>query len=60
MREFAMLRQHRLARKAAARSAVHRAGPDMALATTIVFFGVFPAVLATGLAVVQVMTALAR
>ena len=55
-----MLRQDRLSRKAAARSAVHRAGPDMALATTIVFFGVFPAVLAAGLVVVQVATALAH
>ncbi len=41
------------------RSAVHRAGPDMALASTIVFFGVFPAVLGTGLALVQIVAALA-
>ena len=55
-----MLRQDRLSRKAAARSAVPRAGPDMALATTIVFFGVFPAILAAGLVMVQVATALAH
>jgi hypothetical protein len=54
-----MLRTQRLARKSAAR-AVHRAGPDMALATTIVFFGVFPAVMAAGLALVQVLSAFAR
>ena len=41
------------------RPATHRAGPDMALASTIVFFGVFPAVLATGLVVVQAIAALA-
>ena len=55
-----MLRQDRLARKLAARPAAHRAGPDMALASTIVFFGVFPAVMAAGLVVVQVVTAIAR
>jgi hypothetical protein len=55
-----MLRTPRLARKAAIRPAVHRAGPDMALATTIVFFGMFPAVLAAGLLVVQIVTAVAR
>ncbi|HEY4943427.1 MAG TPA: hypothetical protein VII56_18500 [Rhizomicrobium sp.] len=54
-----MLRQQKLARKFAAR-AVHRAGPDMALASTIVFFGVFPAVLAAGLVVVQVVTEMAH
>jgi len=41
------------------RPAVHRAGQDMALASTIVFFGVFPAVLATGLVLVQTIAALA-
>jgi len=55
-----MLRTQRLAQKAAIRPAVHRAGPDMALATTIVFFGVFPAVLAAGLLLVQFVTAFAR
>ena len=53
-----MLRQHRLARKSAAR-AVHRAGPDMALASTIVFFGVFPAVMAARLVLVQVVSTIA-
>ena len=55
-----MLRNQRLARKAASRPAVHRAGPDMALASTIVFFGVFPAVMGAGFVVVQVLTALAH
>ena len=54
-----MLRQHRLAIKLASRQ-VHRAGPDMALATTIVFFGVFPAVMVAGLLLVQLVAALAR
>jgi hypothetical protein len=54
-----MLRTQKLTRKAAAR-AVHRAGPDMALASTIVFFGVFPAVMAAGLILVQFITAVAR
>ncbi|HJW39828.1 MAG TPA: hypothetical protein VJ476_01220 [Rhizomicrobium sp.] len=52
-----MLRHQRLARKHAARPAAHRAAPDMALASTIVFFGIFPAVLAAGFVVVQVVTA---
>ena len=55
-----MLRTQRLARKAASRPAVYRAGPDMALASTIVFFGVFPAVMGAGFVVVQVLTALAH
>ena len=50
-----MLRRQRLARKAAARSA----GTDMGLASTIVFFGVFPAVMATGLVLAQVVSAFA-
>lgn len=41
------------------RPAVRRAGPDMALASTIVFFGVFPAVLGTGLVLVQLIATLA-
>jgi hypothetical protein len=52
-----MLRHQRLARKHAARLATHRAGPDMALASTIVFFGVLPGVLAAGFVVVQVIVA---
>jgi hypothetical protein len=55
-RETVMLRTQRLARKSAAR-AVRSAGPDMALATTIVFFGVFPAVMAAGLVLVQILGA---
>lgn len=54
-----MLRTQKLARKAAARAA-RRAGPDMALASTIVFFGVFPAAMAAGLVLVQVVGAIAR
>ena len=54
-----MLRTQKLAHKAAARAA-HRAGPDMALASTIVFFGVLPAVMAAGLILVQVVTAVAH
>lgn len=52
-----MLRHQRLARKIAARPAIHRAGSDMALASTIVFFGVLPGVLAAGFVIVQVVTA---
>ncbi|MEJ0042537.1 MAG: hypothetical protein WDM81_10110 [Rhizomicrobium sp.] len=55
-----MLRTERLARKLAMRPAPHRAGPDMALATTIVFFGVFPAVLVAGLLLMQLIVAFAR
>ncbi len=54
-----MLRQQRLTAKFAARQAAYRAGPDMALASTIVFFGVFPAILAGGLLFAQVVAAFA-
>lgn len=50
-----MLRQQKLNRKFAARSQPHRAGPDMALASTIVFFGVFPAVAAAGFMLAQLV-----
>jgi hypothetical protein len=53
-----MLRHRRLARKIAARPA--RAGSDMALASTIVFFGVLPGVLAAGFVIVQVVAAFGR
>lgn len=55
-----MRRQDRLNRKLAARAAARRAGPDMALASTIVFFGVFPVVMAAGLVLVQVVAPLAH
>lgn len=56
-----MLRTERLARKAAIRRpVVHRAGADMALASTVVFFGVFPAVMGAGFVLVQVLTVLAH
>ncbi len=42
-----------------ARAAARSPDRDMALASTIVFFGVFPAVLAAGLIVVQVIAAFA-
>ena len=54
-----MRRQDRLNRKLAARAA-RRAGPDMALASTVVFFGVFPAVMAAGLVLMQVVGHLAH
>ena len=54
-----MLRCQNLIRTPTGRSAAHRAGQDMALATTIVFFGVFPAVLGTGLVIVQLIATLA-
>jgi len=50
-----MLRQHRLARKAAARFAPRDPGHDMALAATLVFFGVFPIMLVSGLLLVQIL-----
>ncbi|MEI9995472.1 MAG: hypothetical protein WDM91_12820 [Rhizomicrobium sp.] len=55
-----MLRQQRIARKAAARAASRRASDDMALAATIAFFGVFPLVMAGGLLLVQVIGAAVR
>jgi len=56
-----MLRTERLARKAAIRHpVVRRAGADMALASTIVFFGVFPTAMGAGMILVQVLTALAH
>jgi hypothetical protein len=42
-----------------ARTASRRAGSDMALASTIVFFGIFPVVMAAGLVMVQVIGAFA-
>jgi hypothetical protein len=55
-REITMLRQQRLIRKAAAR----RPHNDMALASTIVFFGVLPAVMAAGLVLTQLVLAVAH
>jgi hypothetical protein len=55
-----MLRQHRLARKSAARSAARAPHHDMALASTVVFFGVFPLVLGAGLILVQTLLAVAH
>jgi len=42
-----------------ARHSVASAGSDMALASTLVFFGVLPAVMAAGLVLVQIVAALA-
>ena len=50
-----MLHQHRLARKAAARFAPRDPGHDMALAATLVFFGVFPILLISTLMLAQVL-----
>jgi hypothetical protein len=55
-----MLRQKRLARKSAARSAARGPHHDMALASTVVFFGVVPAVLGAGLLLVQSILAFAH
>ena len=54
-----MLRTEKLARKSAARLTVRAAGPYMALATTMVFFGVLPAVMAAGLIVTEIVSKLA-
>jgi hypothetical protein len=54
-----MLRQQRLARKSAARTA-RAAHHDMALASTIVFFGVLPLVFGAGLILVQTILAYAH
>lgn len=51
-----MLRQQRLARKFIARQP-HR---DMALASTIVFFGVFPAVMGAALLLMQLILAVSH
>ena len=50
-----MLRHHRLARKSTARFAPRDPGHDMALATTLVFFGVLPIMLVCGLMLVQIL-----
>jgi hypothetical protein len=55
-REITMLRQQRLARKFVARQPQR----DMALASTIVFFGVFPAVLGAALVLTQLILAFAH
>ncbi len=50
-----MLRQHRIAGKYSARFAVRDPGPDLALAATLVFFGVFPILLVTALMLMQML-----
>ena len=55
-----MLRQHRLARKSAARYAPRDPGPDLALAATLVFFGVFPIMAVSGLMIMQMLGAIAQ
>jgi hypothetical protein len=57
LEDIPMLRQKRLARKSAARSTARAAHHDMALASTIVFFGVFPLVIGAGLVLVQTILA---
>jgi hypothetical protein len=55
-----MLRHRRLALKSAFRLLPRHAGNDMALASTLVFFGVFPIILFTGLLLVQALGALSH
>ena len=50
-----MLRQQKIARKAAVRFAPRDPGHDMALAATLVFFGVFPIMLVSGLLLIQIL-----
>ena len=50
-----MRRQHKLSRKSAARFTPRDPGPDMSLAATLVFFGVFPIILVSGLMIVQML-----
>lgn len=50
-----MFRQHRLSSKSDARFAPRDPGPDLALAATLVFFGVFPILLVTGLMMMQTL-----
>lgn len=50
-----MLRQQRIAGKYSARFAPRDAGPDLALAATLVFFGVFPILLVTGVMLLQML-----
>ena len=52
-----MLRQHRLACKTAVRFVPRHPGNDMALAATLVFFGVFPIMLVSGLLLIQILGA---
>jgi hypothetical protein len=55
-----MHRHTKLATKSPARFAPRDAGHDMALAATLVFFGVFPILLASSLLLVQALGVLAR
>ena len=52
-----MLRQYKLTRKAAVRFVQRDPGHDMALAVTLVFFGVFPIMLVSGLLLIQILGA---
>jgi hypothetical protein len=58
--DFSMHRHTKLATKSPARFAPRDAGHDMALAATLVFFGVFPILLASSLLLVQALGVLAR
>jgi hypothetical protein len=56
----AMLSPTRPSRKSAIRFAPRDPGPDMALAATLVFFGVFPILVVTGLMMMQMLGAFAQ
>ena len=47
-------------RRSATRFAPRDPGPDMALAATLVFFGVFPILVVTGLMMMQMLGAFAQ
>ncbi len=55
-----MLSQTRPSRKSTARFAPRDPGPDMALAATLVFFGVFPILVVTGLMMMQMLGTFAQ
>ncbi len=55
-----MLRQHRISGKSATRFAPRDPGSDLALAATLVFFGVFPIMLVTGLMIMQMLGSFAH
>jgi len=55
-----MLRQTKLSSRPATRFATRDPGPDLALAATLVFFGVFPIVLVSGFMIMQMFGAFAN
>ena len=55
-----MLRHQKIAGTYSTRFATRDPGPDLALAATLVFFGVFPIMLVTGLMIMQMLGDFAR